>query len=95
MLSYAHNGMPGSDPSGPYDSAFSLEVNPQYLHNKSCKISVGMSRSTSARNRTAKFGNYYYGVTGSPYDCGNQLDDTLMTEIRGEFEVQDIVPIGN
>jgi hypothetical protein len=81
-----------SDPSGigTCDSTIGLNVNSELLQDKTCKISVGMSRYTSFDQRAAdsftKVGKYYFGEGGSPYNCGNDHDNNLNAKLREEFD---------
>jgi hypothetical protein len=72
------------------DSSIVLQVKSKYLQDKTCEISVGMSRSTSIdkgfESSFTKVGKYYFGLEGNPYNCGNDPDNNLNYKIRQEFD---------
>lgn len=87
-VTYTYNST-CQDVAGSCDSSISLQVKPEFLQDKTCNISVGMSRFSSIDPRFAvnfkKVGNYYFETTGSPYNCGNDVDNNLNTSLKNEF----------
>ncbi len=72
------------------DSGISLEVKPEYLQDKTCKVSVGWARYKTIKDsffleRARKIGDYYFMSSGSPYNCGNDADNALNQSIRNDF----------
>lgn len=84
------------DLAGPCDSSISLAVKPQYLQNKSCKVSVSVSRLSSVdqgyASSTKQVGTHYFALGGNPYNCGNSHDDNLNSQIRKEFSLNNLQP---
>jgi hypothetical protein len=83
-LQYSYDKNTGSTSNGDYDSEVLLTVRPEFLQDKTCKLSVTIDRSKTVPGTPTykKVGDNYYFLSGSPYGCGNQADDTLNTSIR-------------
>ena len=90
-VTYTYDGTPGTDPSGAgyYESNILFVVKPEYLQDKTCKVSVGYSRyktlEVAFANTAIKIGDYYYLGGGSPYNCGNDADNTLNQSVRSDY----------
>ena len=86
---YSATGKGEEQSNGTYDSSVGLAVKPEFLQNKTCKVSVGYDRYTKVidffKESAPKIGNYYYISGGSPYNCENDADNALNKSIRTDF----------
>lgn len=96
-VQYNYTGKPGTNTNGSYDSSIELSIKPDYLQDKTCMLSVGMSRTTtlssiapSSYQNYKQVGSNFYFEDGSPYSCGNQADDTLDQAVLQEFTLANL-----
>lgn len=89
--SYIKADSTNASPNGEIpDSAIAFAVKPEYLKDRSCKVSVAWSRYSKIKSdfllkSATKIGAYYFLSTGSPYNCDNDSDNALNERIRSDF----------
>lgn len=91
-VTYTFDGVSYSGVHGTSESSIRLAVKPEYLQDKTCEVSVGMSRYTAANIEPAlidsaiKIGEFYYLGGGSPYACDDERDNELNKSVRADFD---------
>lgn len=94
-VTYEYHGSGLEDDKGQQESYITLVVKPDYLQDKTCTVSVGITRYKSVNSEffigiAKKIGDYYYIGGGSPYSCGNEADDALNKSARTDFDYKNL-----